>query len=93
MHFYVERYKSNEFIKIYRVWHENGKKIWLENKKPNFSGFLGFFKKNLGFLKRVASTAIFTSIAGIIWLIILHVLSSGVYECNSQELSLQETFL
>ena len=46
MHFYVERYKSNEFIEIYRVRHEKKlKKIWLENqkktKKPNFSGFLG----------------------------------------------------
>ena len=33
MHFYVKRYTSNEFIEIYRVWHEKVKK-WLKNKKP-----------------------------------------------------------
>jgi len=27
MHFYVERYKSNEFIEIYRVWHEKAKSL------------------------------------------------------------------
>ena len=34
MHFYVERYKSNEFIEIYRVWHEKVKKSDLKIKKP-----------------------------------------------------------
>ena len=34
MHFYVERYKSNEFIEIYRVWHEKVNKSDLKIKKP-----------------------------------------------------------
>ena len=60
MHFYVERYKSNEFIDIYRVWHEKVKKSDLKIKKPNFSIFLGFLKnlKNLGFLKWVSTALV-----------------------------------
>ena len=33
MHCYVKRYKSNEFIEIYRVCHEKVK-FWLENQNP-----------------------------------------------------------
>ena len=50
MNFYVERYKSNEFIEIYRVWHEKVKKSDLKIKKPKkpknltFQFFLGFKK-------------------------------------------------
>ena len=61
MHFYVERYKSNEFIEIYRVWHDmKSKKSDLKIKKPNLSGFWGFKKpKNLGFLKWVSTALIY----------------------------------
>jgi len=33
MDFYIERYKSNEFIEIYGVWHEKVKKSDLKIKK------------------------------------------------------------
>ena len=32
MHFYVESYKSNEFIEIYRVWHEKVKNLTWKSK-------------------------------------------------------------
>ena len=36
MHFYVERYKSNEFREIYRVWHEKVKTlIWKSKNLKN----------------------------------------------------------
>ena len=35
MHFYVERYKSNEFVEIYIVWHEKVKNLTWKSKNLN----------------------------------------------------------
>ena len=53
MHFYVERYESNEYIEIYKVWHEKVKKSDLKIKKPKKP-------KNLGFLKWVSTALVQT---------------------------------
>ena len=66
MHIHVERYKSNEFIEIYRVWQEKVKNLTWKSKKPNFSGFLGFSKKP-SFLKWV-STALFQTETDADWI-------------------------
>jgi len=54
-HCYVERYKSKEFIEIYRVWHERVKILtWNYNNQKNLNKkfkIFRFFKnlKNLSF--------------------------------------------
>ena len=67
----VIKYESNEFIEIYRVWHEKVKNLTWKSKKPKNLTFQVFFKnlKNLGFLKWV-STALLLLHEAILFVVI-----------------------